>query len=94
MDALSHFPDIRRRLEPSTAATMQSDQDRRSPAEGTDTCKTCGHVVIAPSTSTHLPSGKIINQWRCSACGNTWDTFVESRLEAEMPKRVSAAISS
>ncbi len=80
MDVPGLFPNIRR-FEPGTAATIPGDEDRRSPVEGTDTCKTCGHVVVAPSTSTHLPSGKIVNRWRCSACGNTWDTFVESRLE-------------
>lgn len=60
------------------AARVTDDQDRRSPPRGTDTCTACGHVVIAPSGSTHLPTGKIVNYWRCSACGHAWDTFAGS----------------
>jgi hypothetical protein len=67
-----------RQFERRWAARAADDQDRRSPSQGTDKCTACGHVVTAPSSSTHLPTGRIVNYWRCSACGNAWDTFVES----------------
>jgi len=80
MNALIYPLHFHRRFEPRWATRVISDQKRRSPPQGTDACTTCGHVVTAPSRSTHLPSGKIINHWQCSTCGNTWDTFVDSRL--------------
>lgn len=80
MDVLVYPLHVRRQFERRWAATVAEEQSRRSPAEGTDTCNTCGHVVTAPSASTHLPTGRIVNHWHCSTCGNTWDTFVESRL--------------
>jgi hypothetical protein len=80
MNALVYPLHFHRRFERRWAAQATGDQSRRSPPQGTDTCTKCGHVVTAPSRSTHLPTGKIVNHWCCSACGNTWDTFVDSRL--------------
>lgn len=79
MNALICSLRSRRPVERRLAAQAADDQSRRSPAQGTDTCTTCGQIVIAPSGSTHLPSGKIVNHWHCSACGNSWDTFVDLR---------------
>lgn len=50
--------------------------DRTSPSQGTDNCTLCGQRVTAPENSIYLPSGKIVNQWRCY-CGNAWETFVD-----------------
>jgi transcription elongation factor Elf1 len=78
MNSLIYPLHFHRQFERRWAARMADDQDRRSPSQGTDTCIACGHVVIAPSTSTHLPTGKVVNRWNCSACGTTWDTSVNS----------------
>jgi hypothetical protein len=72
-----HFrPQFERRW----AAQAAGDQGRRSHAQGTDTCTTCGDIVTAPSRSTLLPTGKNVNHWHCSACDNIWDTFADLRL--------------
>jgi ribosomal protein L37AE/L43A len=78
MNALIYPLHYHRQFERRWAARAASDQVRRSPVQGTDTCTTCGYVVTAPSTSTHLPTGKVVNHWHCSACGYAWDTFVNS----------------
>ena len=72
-----------RQFERRWSAKAANDQDRRSPSHGTDTCTACGHVVTAPSRSTHLPTGKVVNHWRCSACGNAWNTFVNSSMRKD-----------
>jgi hypothetical protein len=81
MTALIYPLHFSRQFERRWSARAIHDQDRRSPSQGTDTCIACGHVVTAPSKSTHLPTGRIVNYWRCSACGNAWDTFVDSPLK-------------
>jgi transcription elongation factor Elf1 len=78
MSALIYPLHFHRQFERRWLSKAANDQNRRSPPRGQDTCTVCGHVVTAPSTSTHLQTGKIVNHWRCSACGNAWDTFVES----------------
>lgn len=75
MNALIYPLHLHRQFERRWAA--RATGDRRSPPQGTDTCTTSGHVVTAPSGSTHLPTGKIV-QWRCSASGNSRETFVDS----------------
>jgi hypothetical protein len=65
-----HF---QRRLERSWASRMIRQEPSRLPSRGTNTC-TCGHVVTAPIRSTYLPTG-VVNEWRCSACGNDWETI-------------------
>ncbi|WP_084810840.1 hypothetical protein [Bradyrhizobium sp. NAS80.1] len=67
-----HF---QRRFERRWASRMVSDGPRRSPSQGTSTC-TCGHLIIAPVSSTYLPAG-VVNKWRCSACGNDWETIAD-----------------
>lgn len=59
---------------PSDASDRTSDPPRHSPSQGMDTCRACGHVVTAPIRSTCSPSGEVINEWQCSACGNGWLT--------------------
>jgi hypothetical protein len=81
MTALIYPLYFHRQFERRWAARAVDDQERRSPSQGQDICTVCGHVVTAPSTSTHLPTGRVVNRWFCSACGNGWETFVESRLE-------------
>ena len=78
-----------RQFERRWAARAADDQDRRSPSQGTDKCTACGHVVTAPSSSTHLPTGRIVNYWRCSACGNAWDTFADSPVRKDAKSPVS-----
>lgn len=80
MMSLNYPVHFHRQFERRWAARIDVTQDRRSPVQGTDICTTCGHSVTAPSISTHLPTGKVVNHWRCSACGNAWDTFAESPL--------------
>lgn len=86
MNALIYPVHVRRQFERRWAARATDHENRRSPAQGTDTCTTCGHVVTAPSRSTHLPTGKIINHWRCSSCGTDWETFVEAPVKEEEHK--------
>lgn len=71
-----------RRLKGGAATGATGDKERRSPAEGTDVCTSCGHAVIAPSTSTHLPTGQVVNHWQCSVCGHAWDTFSASLVKS------------
>jgi ribosomal protein L37AE/L43A len=66
------------RFEHRRAARVAGDKERRSPGQGMDTCTKCGHAVIAPSTSMHLPTGQVANHWQCSVCGHAWDTFAYS----------------
>jgi hypothetical protein len=80
MSALIYPLHFHRQFERRWSAKAANDRDRRSPTQGTDTCTACGHIVTAPSRSTHLPTGKIVNHWRCSACGNNWNTFVDSSV--------------
>jgi hypothetical protein len=68
---------IRRSFERRWAARIIRDDTRRSPPRGTDTCPGCGNLVTAPISSTYLPTGKIVNHWRCSVCDNSWETFVD-----------------
>jgi hypothetical protein len=79
MNALVYLPHFHHRFEHRRAAQAGGDQNRRSPAHRRVTFTTCGHSVTAPSESTYLLTGKIVNHRRCSACGNTWDTFVDPR---------------
>lgn len=46
---------------------------RRSPPEGTDTCR-CGYVVTAPSASFHTTM-LVVNEWRCPRCVERWQTM-------------------
>jgi hypothetical protein len=54
------------------ADRMVRPEPRRSPAEGTITCG-CGEFIIAPESSTYLPTG-VVNEWRCSKCGTRLQT--------------------
>jgi len=83
MNVLIYPLHLHRQFERRWAARMAGDQHRRSPPQGTDTCSACGHVVTAPSKSTYLPTGKIVNRWRCSACGHAWDSFVDSPVRKD-----------
>jgi len=83
MNALIYPVHVRRQFERRWSARATDHENRRSPAQGTDTCATCGHVVTAPLRSTHLPTGKIVNHWRCSSCGTDWETFVEAPVREE-----------
>ena len=67
---------IRQKFEQRWAARMVRDEPRRSPPQGTDSCL-CGHVVIAPSSSTYTPM-EIVNAWQCSACGEQWKTTADT----------------
>ena len=77
-----HF---QRRFERRWASRMVSDEPRRSPSRGTNTC-TCGHVVTAPVRSTCLSTGAV-NEWRCSACGNNWETIADPGVGSTKPVR-------
>jgi hypothetical protein len=81
MMSLGYPLHFHRRFERRWAARAAGDEERRSPVQGTDTCTTCGRAVIAPSTSTHLPSGQVVNNWQCSVCGNAWDTFADAPVK-------------
>jgi len=72
MNAIIYPIHFRRAFEQRWAARTVREEPRRSPPEGTDTC-TCGHKVIAPSSSTYGPN-EVVNRWECSACGNRWET--------------------
>jgi len=78
MNVLIYPLHFHRQFERRWAARVADDWNRRSPVQGTDTCTTCGHVVTAPSASTRLPTGKVVNRWHCSVCGSAWDTFVDA----------------
>ena len=75
-----HF---QRRFERRWASRMVSDEPRRSASRGTNTC-TCGHLVTAPVSSTYLPTG-VVNEWRCSACGNDWETIADPGVGSTKP---------
>lgn len=81
MTSLNYPLHVHRRFERLWAARVASDKERRSPVQGTDICTSCGQSVIAPSTSSHLPTGQVVNHWRCSACGQAWDTFADPPLK-------------
>ncbi len=72
-----------RRSEHRWASRMVSDEPRRSPSRGTNTC-TCGQLVTAPVSSTYLPTG-VVNKWRCSACGNEWETIADPAVDSTKP---------
>jgi hypothetical protein len=72
LNAIIYPIHLRRNFEQRWASRMVSDEPRRSPPEGTDTC-VCGHIVIAPSNSTYTP-GEVVNHWECPACGRRWET--------------------
>lgn len=91
MSALIYPVHFHRQFERRWAARAADDRDRRSPPQGTDTCTACGDIVTAPSGSTHLPTGKIANYWRCSKCGNAWDTFADSPVRKDAKSLVSRA---
>jgi hypothetical protein len=71
MNALVYVGHFHHRFEHRRAAQAAGDQNRRSPAHRRVTYTTCGHSVTAPSKSTYLLTGKIVNHRRSSACGNT-----------------------
>lgn len=76
---------LSRNFERRWSARAIGGEGRRSPSRGTDNCTVCGHVVTAPVTSTYLPTGKIINEWQCSACHNSWHTFVYPECNTDAP---------
>ena len=76
MNAAIYSINLRRNFQHRSADRFMSDDVRRSPPEGTDTC-VCGHTVIAPSRSTYAPN-EIVNRWECSACGRYWETTAPS----------------
>jgi hypothetical protein len=80
MNAIIYPIHFRRAFEQRWAARMVHDAARRSPPEGTDTC-TCGHKVIAPSSSTCGPN-EVVSRWECSACGRRWETTAPDRDNA------------
>jgi len=77
MDAIVYPLHVQRRFEQRWAARrVVDDEFRRSPPQGTDTCR-CGDVVTAPSHSTYTPTG-VVNEWQCSACGGHWQTIADA----------------
>ncbi|MEH2531527.1 hypothetical protein V1277_002092 [Bradyrhizobium sp. AZCC 1588] len=74
-----HF---QRRFERRWASRMVSELPR-SPSRGTNTCS-CGQLVTAPVSSTYLPTG-VVNEWRCSACGNNWETIADPGAGSTKP---------
>jgi len=46
---------------------------RRSPPQGTDTCR-CGDKIVAPSRSTFAPR-EVSNYWHCTVCDRYWKTI-------------------
>jgi hypothetical protein len=74
-----HF---QRRFERRWASRMISEP-RRSPSRRTNTCS-CGQLVTAPVGSTYLPTG-VVTEWRCSACGNNWETFADPGVGSTTP---------
>ena len=75
MSFIIYPSEFQRRSERRWASRMVREEPRRSPSRGTNTC-TCGHLVTAPVSSTYLPTG-VVNEWRCSACGNAWTTIAD-----------------
>jgi hypothetical protein len=72
-----------RRFERRWASRVVSVEPRRSPSRGTSICS-CGHLVTAPVSSTYLPTG-VVNEWRCSACGNDWETIADPGVGSTKP---------
>ncbi|MCA6110518.1 hypothetical protein [Bradyrhizobium cenepequi] len=67
------------------ASRMVRDEPRRSPSHGTNTC-ICGHLITAPIRSTYSPTG-VVNKWRCSACGNHWETIADPGAASTKPNQ-------
>lgn len=76
MNAIIYPLHLRRTFERRWAARATRDETRRSPSQGTDICG-CGNLVTAPASPAYLPTGKIMNRWRCTACGASWEMFVD-----------------
>jgi hypothetical protein len=53
------------------------DNGKQSPSQATDGCTVCGRIALAPMHATYLPAGKLVNQWRCSACRHSWQTSAD-----------------
>lgn len=59
------------------SAKAVQEASQRSPLRVADGCTACGRIVTAPVHSTYLPTGKIVNQWRCPVCRNSWQTSAD-----------------
>ncbi|MEH2501669.1 MULTISPECIES: hypothetical protein [unclassified Bradyrhizobium] len=82
MNSIIYPLHFQRRFERRWASRMVSEP-RRSPSRGTNTCS-CGQLVTAPVSSTYLPTG-VVNEWRCSACGNNWETIADPGVGSTKP---------
>lgn len=77
-----------------TAKVVQ-DESQRPPSREADGCSVCGRRASAPVHSTYLPTGNVVNQWRCSQCRNSWQTSehsVEDPLSQSEHLRESARL--
>jgi hypothetical protein len=65
-------------LPPASLAQVRTSvrRDGRLPSQGTEGCNACGRLAKAPVHGTYMPSGDVVYQWRCSECGNSWQTSV------------------
>ena len=89
MNAIIHPIHLRCNFQHRSADRFVSDDVRRSPPEGTDTC-VCGYTVIALSRSTYAPN-EIVNHWKCSARGRCWRQQLRRVVTLE-PARIEQSI--
>jgi hypothetical protein len=80
-----HYPlHICRKFERRWSAQVVQDAGQPLSSRGPDGCTACGRLVAAPVHSTYLPTGKLVDQWRCPVCRNAWQTSADPASNAEL----------
>ena len=84
MNVLLYPLHLCRKFELRWSAKVIQDDGQLPPSQGTDGCTACGRLVVAPVHSTYLPTGKLVNQWRCPVCRNAWQTSADSASSTDL----------
>jgi len=84
MNVLLYPLHLCRKFERHWSAKVLQDDGQLPPPQGTDGCTACGRLVMAPVHSTYLPTGKLINQWRCPVCRNAWQSSADPASSADL----------
>jgi len=77
LNVISYPLHLCRKFERRWIARAVQAESQHSPSQRPEGCTACGKLVAAPAHATYLPTGTLINQWRCPVCKNSWQTSAE-----------------
>ena len=84
MNVISYPLHLCRKFERRWTAKAVQDETQRSPSQRPNGCTACGRIVTAPLHATYLPTGNLVNQWRCPVCRNSWQTSADAASSTDI----------